>query len=66
MNEPVIKMRCLAISKDKLFDIGAVIAVTIITAVIYMHSLGNGFLMRWDDRWMVFNDYTTNFSWEIQ
>lgn len=64
MNEPVIKMRCLAISKDKLFDIGAVIAVTIITAVIYMHSLGNGFLMRWDDRWMVFNDYTTNFSWE--
>lgn len=39
--------------------------ITIILAVlaVYGHSLFNGFLMGWDDGWMIFNDYTKNFSW---
>lgn len=40
------------------------LVLAVLGLLVYGNSLTHGFLMTWDDSWMVFNDYTTNCSWE--
>ncbi|MDE6339080.1 MAG: hypothetical protein K2K97_04750, partial [Muribaculaceae bacterium] len=37
-----------------------IVILVVITAGLYWRSLGNEFLMLWDDQWMVFNPYTAD------